>query len=358
MKKITKHEKIRKHHIRGICYIIVATAIIILAFTASSTNSNTFSDFLPIMEEATTAVPTEKTVNVVTIYLDFSEYNTTTTVAETTEAEEVTTEATTEVVTTEVSTDVTTEVSTDGTTEMSITTTAEAVIVAPATTTSQWTWEDEDEYFWEDNSSWDDDDSYSWEDDYSSEDEYSWEDDSPSWEDDYSWSSQQQAPSWGYSVTLYTYAGGGNAWENIKLACNTINGIYIPAYGSFSWMADVGMCNDYPYLPAGVFIGNEKGTGIGGGICFPSTTLMQAAESAGMWITEKHPHTMEVIYNPRPDPDVVGWAAYEAALSREAAIDTDCGVDMKFYNPYGYGFTIYATCDQWSGSCTMTLVPD
>mgnify|MGYP002620806350 CR=1 FL=1 len=162
------------------------------------------------------------------------------------------------------------------------------------------------------------------------------------------------------TVTLYTSNGNSDAsWTNIYNAIYTLNQIgYIAPYSTFSWLNDVGYCNSWPYVEAGVYIGNQPGVGVGGGICFPSTVLMQVEELCGMSTLEKHPHTLPVSYNWRPDPETYGWAEYEASLEREAAIDCDSGTDLVFYNPYSVGFYITAYANQEYASCSITLTPE
>lgn len=51
------------------------------------------------------------------------------------------------------------------------------------------------------------------------------------------------------------------------------------------------------YLPAPIFLSDEKvGNGIGGGICYVSTAVFQAAVRGGLQIVERHNHSRRVTY--------------------------------------------------------------
>jgi len=55
--------------------------------------------------------------------------------------------------------------------------------------------------------------------------------------------------------------------------------------------------------------GSIKGYGIGGGICQLSTTLYNAAEKAGLEITERHSHSKKVPYVPQGKDAMVSYGS-------------------------------------------------
>lgn len=85
--------------------------------------------------------------------------------------------------------------------------------------------------------------------------------------------------------------------KNLKLACDAVNGAVIPPGASFSFNQTVGeRTEEKGYEEAIVFKDREKVQEVGGGICQLSSTLYLAAQRAGLEVTERHPHQMEVDY--------------------------------------------------------------
>lgn len=80
--------------------------------------------------------------------------------------------------------------------------------------------------------------------------------------------------------------------QNLRVAGQCLNGLYIPAGGLFSFWAHVGRCTKRKrYVPGrqlqeGCFVPD-----IGGGICQLSNALYDVALQAGFEIVERHPHT-------------------------------------------------------------------
>lgn len=88
-----------------------------------------------------------------------------------------------------------------------------------------------------------------------------------------------------------------NRLHNISLATDAINGMQLASGETFSFNTVVGeRTAEKGYREAIVFIEHEKKPGIGGGVCQISTTLYNAALSAGLEIVEHHTHSVEVDY--------------------------------------------------------------
>ncbi len=88
-----------------------------------------------------------------------------------------------------------------------------------------------------------------------------------------------------------------NRMDNINLALKAINGKVICIGKEFSFNAATGKRSfANGYLEAPVIVNEKKEMGIGGGICQVSTTLFNAAELAGMDITERYSHSVNVSY--------------------------------------------------------------
>lgn len=85
--------------------------------------------------------------------------------------------------------------------------------------------------------------------------------------------------------------------DNIRRCFELINGYVLNPGATFSFNNVVGMRTvKNGFFEADEYVRGEVVKGIGGGSCQASTTLYQAAVRAGMKITEREPHSMEVNY--------------------------------------------------------------
>jgi vancomycin resistance protein YoaR len=85
--------------------------------------------------------------------------------------------------------------------------------------------------------------------------------------------------------------------NNIKLATQSINNVFIDVNGEFSFNKTVGPRTEKQgYLPSKTIVGSQFVDGIGGGVCQVSTTLYNAALLAGLKIEECHRHSLRVDY--------------------------------------------------------------
>lgn len=123
------------------------------------------------------------------------------------------------------------------------------------------------------------------------------------------------------------YDKSENRISNINLASDTINGYILSAGATFSFNDIVGKrTEDSGYKKAPVLFHGEKIYDFGGGVCQLSTTLFQAARSAGFEIIEKHNHKKPIDY---------------AIPGDDAAVDYG-NLDLKFQNNSDFDVTIYA----------------
>lgn len=113
---------------------------------------------------------------------------------------------------------------------------------------------------------------------------------------------------------------------NIRLVAQKLNGLILPAGGDFSFNREVGpRTMKKGYRKATVYVNGEKVQEIGGGICQVSTTLYNAAVSAGFEITERHEHQKQVPY---------------AAEGKDASVYYG-KLDLKFSNNTGSDYTLF-----------------
>ncbi len=98
-----------------------------------------------------------------------------------------------------------------------------------------------------------------------------------------------------------TYFGSSSASRanNVRLASSRIDGTELMPGEEFSYDKAI-LPRTYAngYREAGVYIGNKVETGMGGGICQPSSTLYAAALYANLEILERHNHSLSVSYLP------------------------------------------------------------
>ena len=105
---------------------------------------------------------------------------------------------------------------------------------------------------------------------------------------------------------------------NVKLASESINQVVVKPGQEFSFNKTIGSTTaENGYKPAIIYVSGKKTEGYGGGVCQVSTTLYNAAESAGMTITERHDHSLPVTY---------------VEAGREAATSHSARKDFKFKN--------------------------
>ena len=126
--------------------------------------------------------------------------------------------------------------------------------------------------------------------------------------------------------------------ENLKLACNFINGTIIQPGGSFSYNDTVGeRTTARGFKVAHIYVSGTVSEGVGGGICQISSTLYVAMMIAGIPATEHHFHSLPVDYLKKNLDATVSWKS----------------LDLKFVNPYDYPIMIIASAD--GGQATVGI---
>ncbi len=147
-----------------------------------------------------------------------------------------------------------------------------------------------------------------------------------------------------YSATLGTYNtsyGGSTAARanNVKLAASRINGTELMPGEEFSYDKTIlPRTQANGYMSAPVYVGNKVESGLGGGICQPSSTLYVAALYANLEIVERHNHSLMVSYMP---------PGLDATIAEGA-------LDLRFKNSTDYPIKITATAE--NGIVTFTIL--
>lgn len=107
-----------------------------------------------------------------------------------------------------------------------------------------------------------------------------------------------------YKDTLGKYStsyGGSSAARanNVKTAVSRLDGVELMPGDEFSYDKTIlPRTTQNGYMAAPVYVGNKVESGLGGGICQPSSTLYAAALYANLEILERHNHSLKVGYLP------------------------------------------------------------
>lgn len=129
-------------------------------------------------------------------------------------------------------------------------------------------------------------------------------------------------------ATSFATSGEGRK-NNIRLALSKINGTVLQAGEAFSFNATVGPRNaKNGFSVAKIIVAGEYTDGVGGGVCQVSTTLYNAALTAGMRVITVRNHSILPSYVP-PSLD----SMVNASSS-----------DLRFENPYDTPVFIRAAC--------------
>ena len=111
----------------------------------------------------------------------------------------------------------------------------------------------------------------------------------------------------------------GQREENLKIASNAVDGLFIAPGETFSMNENVAGLD---YNATKVIIDGKETLADGGGLCQVTSTLYMAANYAGLDVTERHPHYAQLPYI-RPGLDATVWFGDENGAGT---------LDMKFEN--------------------------
>ncbi len=141
------------------------------------------------------------------------------------------------------------------------------------------------------------------------------------------------------STSTSLNAGNKPRTNNVRLACEHINGTILNPGDEFSYNTVVGQRTaERGFQSAGAYANGQVIDEVGGGVCQPSSTLYMAVLRADLEVTERHNHSFTVAYTPLGEDATVSWG----------------GPDFRFKNNTKYPIKIIAS--QSGGSCNMKLV--
>jgi vancomycin resistance protein YoaR len=139
-------------------------------------------------------------------------------------------------------------------------------------------------------------------------------------------------------VSSYTtiYGGIPNRIHNVQLVAHLVDDKLIAPGATFSFNQTTGDRNAAKgFLEAPVIVNGEVTTGLGGGVCQVSTTVVNAAFEAGLKITDRTNHSLYISHYPQ---------------GRDATVDYP-DVDLKFVNDTGHWLLLRT----FVGSSSLTV---
>ena len=133
------------------------------------------------------------------------------------------------------------------------------------------------------------------------------------------------------------YVNNKNRTENLRLACEAINGTIINPGEVFSFNQTVGeRTEEKGYKPATIYGGEGESTdGVGGGICQVASTIYWASLYMDLETTMREPHMYLVTYVPAGMDATIYWDSgldYKFRNNRENPLKITANVDGGYVN--------------------------
>lgn len=124
-----------------------------------------------------------------------------------------------------------------------------------------------------------------------------------------------------FGRSSYEQGNSADRVKNITLSLEAFNGVIVPPGEEFSLNRTTGWITPAKgYTRTKVLYGGTVGYGIGGGVCQTSTTLYRAVVNAGLSVTERRAHTLDVSYY------------HKYGYGIDAAVYTVARKDFRFVN--------------------------
>jgi hypothetical protein len=144
------------------------------------------------------------------------------------------------------------------------------------------------------------------------------------------------------AVAATRFSPRSPAGENIRLAARKLDGVIVGPGQTLSFMSAVGEISARTGFVEGLsIVGGALTQEVGGGICQVSTTLYQAAFSAGLEISERHSHSRMLSF-------------FEDTPGMEAAVYTP-DLDLRWRNDTPYQIYIATEFNAKQGVATVSL---
>lgn len=160
-----------------------------------------------------------------------------------------------------------------------------------------------------------------------------------------------------YTLSAYTSsydASEENRAENLRLACEAIDGTIIEPGDCFSFNEVVGERTSVKgYKEAAVYVSGNTVSQIGGGICQVASTLYYCAMYADLNIVERHSHMYLVDYVPGGLDAAIYWGSLDFQFQNDtdtpiyikaSALNGNCSVSLLGETPAQFTCEIDSEC--------------
>jgi vancomycin resistance protein YoaR len=124
-------------------------------------------------------------------------------------------------------------------------------------------------------------------------------------------------------ISSFRYGNHPNRVKNIKLSLESFQGTVINPGEEFSFNRITGWITPAKgYTKTQVIMEGKVEEGVGGGVCQSSTTMYRAFLNAGVQVTERRNHSLDIVYY------------HEYGYGLDASVYTDSRNDLKFINNF------------------------
>ncbi|MDP2691284.1 MAG: VanW family protein [bacterium] len=124
-------------------------------------------------------------------------------------------------------------------------------------------------------------------------------------------------------MSSFRYGNHPNRVKNIKISLGSFKGVIVEPGEEFSFNRITGWVTPQKgYTKTQIINEGKVEDGIGGGVCQSSSTVYRSILNAGLPVTERRNHTLDVIYY------------HEFGYGLDATVYTDSRADLKFVNDF------------------------
>jgi vancomycin resistance protein YoaR len=135
-------------------------------------------------------------------------------------------------------------------------------------------------------------------------------------------------------VSSYRWGNGPNRVKNIKLSLESLQGVIIEPGEEFSFNRATGWITPSKgYTRTKIIESGRVADGVGGGVCQSSTTFFRTVLNAGLPLTERRNHSLDIHYY------------HEFGYGLDATVYTDARSDFQFVNDFEYPLLVNVYTD-------------
>jgi vancomycin resistance protein YoaR len=124
-------------------------------------------------------------------------------------------------------------------------------------------------------------------------------------------------------ISSFRLGNHPNRIKNIKLSLESFSGVVVEPGEEFSFNRATGWITPQKgYTKTQVIMEGKVEEGVGGGVCQSSTTMYRSILNAGVQVTERRNHSLDIVYY------------HDYGYGLDAAVYTDSRNDLKFVNNF------------------------